>query len=54
MNEFRVSVRVPRKLKFRLARIVRATGLDEADVVRMALNRQLPAYEVEAGRKVAA
>jgi len=46
--DIRVSCRVPLKLKRRLARIAKANGIDESDVVRMALNRVLPQYEQEA------
>lgn len=45
IKEPRVSCRVPLTLKRRLQKIAKATGIDESDVVRMALNRQLPAYE---------
>ena len=45
LKTFRVSVRVPQKLKNRLERVVKNSGLDEADIVRMALLRQLPLFE---------
>lgn len=46
-KEPRVSCRVPRKLMTRLERIARANGIDVSDVVRMALNRALPSYEMK-------
>lgn len=46
-KEPRVSCRVPKKLMKRLEKIARANGIDVSDVVRMALNRALPAYEMK-------
>ena len=44
-KEPRVSCRVPAKLKRRLQKIALAYGIDESDVVRMALMSQLPSFE---------
>lgn len=44
-EDIRVSCRVPRQLRTRVRRIARTNGIDVSDVVRMALNRGLLAYE---------
>lgn len=44
-RDVRVSVRVPTKLKSRVRKIAKGLGVDESDVVRMALNAGLPNYE---------
>jgi antitoxin component of RelBE/YafQ-DinJ toxin-antitoxin module len=52
--DIRVSVRVPQKLKSRVQRVARGLGIDESDVVRMALKHGLASIEQPQTQKVAA